>query len=179
MGKQLREFPNDYVLFDIETSGLDYRNSEIVEIGAYKVIDNKVVDTFESLIKPVNPIPLEVSNINHITNEMVSNAPSQMEVLKKFDEFVGDMALMGHNVTFDIGFVSHYFNEYLNHYLLNDYVDTLYIARKVLGNKTANHKLQTLSEYFGLNIEGEHRALKDVDLTYTVYNKIRELDNKE
>ena len=176
-GKNLFTYPSDYVLLDIETTGLDPRYAEIIEIGAYKVVNNEIVDTFETLIKPTEFIPEEITNINHITNEMVSDAPSQMEVLTKFDEFVGDSIIMGHNVTFDIGFLTHYFYQYLRHYMLNDYVDTLYMARKLL-KELPNHKLQTLSEYYGLNIEGEHRALKDVELTYKVYNKLRELENE-
>lgn len=177
-GKQLYIYPSDYVLLDIETTGLNPNHAEIIEIGAYKVVNDEVVDTFETLIKPTEFIPEEITNINHITNEMVSDAPSQMEVLTKFDEFVGDSIIMGHNVVFDISFLTHYFYQYLRHYMLNDYVDTLTIARKVLKNTVPNHKLQTLSEYYGLDIEGEHRALKDVELTYKVYNKLKELEHE-
>lgn len=179
MGKQLREFPSTYILLDIETTGLDSKHAEITEIAAYKVVDNKVIDEFQSLIKPNNPIPAEITAITHITNDMVKDADPVEIVLGNFKEFVGDNIIMGHNVTFDIGFITHYSFICFGEYLLNDYVDTLWIARKVLGNKVPNHKLQTLSEYYNLNIEGEHRALKDVELTYTVYNKLKEVHDEE
>ena len=179
MGHELYTNPSDYVLLDIETTGLDPKYAEITEIAAYKVVDNKVVDKFQSLIKPNNPIPAEITAITHITNEMVKDADPVEIVLGKFKDFLGDNIIMGHNVRFDISFLTHYSYICFSEYILNDFRDTLRVARKVLGNKVPNHKLQTLSEYYNLDIEGEHRALKDVDLTYTVYNILKEVNDEE
>lgn len=177
-GNELRIFPDSYVLLDIETTGLKPTEAEITEIAAYKVVDNKVVDTFSSLIKINNPVPPIITEITHITDDMLKDQEPIEVVLKNFKEFLGDNIIMGHNVPFDIGFLTHYSFTCFGNYILNDYVDTLTIARKVLKNTVVNHKLQTLSEYYGLDIEGEHRALKDVDLTFQVYNKLRELHDE-
>lgn len=170
--------PSDYVLLDIETSGLKPSLAEITEIAAYKVRDNKVIDTYQSLVKINGIIPLNIVEITHITNDMLADQRPIEVVLKEFKEFLGDDIILGHNITFDISFLTHYSYICFGEYLLNDYVDTLRIARKVLGNKTPNHKLQTLSEYYNLDTEGEHRALKDVDLNYVVYNKLLEAYNE-
>ena len=177
-GNQLRIFPDTYVLLDIETTGFKPTDCEITEIAAYKVKDNKVVDTFSSLIKINNPVPPNITEITHITDDMLKDQEPIEVVLKNFKEFLGDNIIMGHNVNFDIDFLTHYSFVCFGNYILNDFVDTLTIARKVLKNTVPNHKLQTLSEYYGLDIEGEHRALKDVDLTFQVYNKLKDLNDE-
>ena len=176
-GKELHDFPSNYVLLDIETTGFKPSDSEITEIAAYKVRDNKVVDSFSSLIKTNNPIPDNIIEITHITNEMVEKQPGIDKVLGDFKEFLADDIIVGHNVNFDIDFLTHYSYICFGNYIINDYVDTLRIARKLLPN-LPHHKLQTLSEFYNLDIEGEHRALKDVDLTYTIYNKLKELNDE-
>ena len=177
-GNQLRIYPDTYVLLDIETTGFKPTDCEITEIAAYKVKDNKVVDTFSSLIKINNPVPPNITEITHITDDMLKDQEPIEVVLKNFKEFLGDNIIMGHNVNFDIDFLTHYSFVCFGNYILNDFVDTLTIARKVLKNTVPNHKLQTLSEYYGLDIEGEHRALKDVDLTFQVYNKLKDLNDE-
>lgn len=176
-GKELHIYPTDYVLLDIETTGFKPSESEITEIAAYKVKDKKVVDTFSSLVGINNPIPPNIVEITHITDDMVKDQPKIDVVLKDFKEFLGDNIIIGHNVTFDIDFLTHYSYQCFGEYILNDYVDTLRIARKLLPN-LSHHKLETLSKYYELDVEGEHRALKDVDLTYTIYNKLKELEDE-
>ena len=178
MGKELWINPSDYVLLDIETTGLKPNEAEITEIAAYRVRDNKVVDTYQSLIKINGVIPDNIVEITHITNDMLVDQRPIEVVLKEFKEFLGNDIILGHNITFDISFLTHYSFVCFGEYMLNDYVDTLRIVRQVLGSKVPNHKLQTLSEYYHLDIEGEHRALKDVDLNYVVYNKILEETNE-
>ena len=88
------EFVSDYVLVDIETTGLSPYCSEIIEIGALKVRDNKVIDTFSTLIKPDNIINENITNLTGITNEMVEYASNILEVLKLFESFIGDNILI-------------------------------------------------------------------------------------
>ena len=178
MGKELWINPSDYVLLDIETTGLKPTEAEITEIAAYKVRDNKIVDTYQSLIKINGSVPQNITDITHITNEMLQDQRPIEVVLKEFKEFLGNDIILGHNITFDISFLTHYSFVCFGEYLLNDYRDTLRVARKILKNNVPNHKLQTLSEYYNLDIEGEHRALKDVDLNYVVYNKLLEEENE-
>lgn len=165
------EFVPDYVLVDIETTGLSPYYSEIIEIGALKVRDNKVIDTFSTLIKPDNIINENITNLTGITNEMVEYAPNILEVLKLFESFIGDNILIAHNAKFDIAFLNNNFVKHLGYPLINRYIDTLYLSRKYLPN-LKSHKLQTLADYFNINYNGAHRGLRDCEITKMVYDEL-------
>src|SRR5699024_10738657 len=89
-GQSLLAFPDNYTVFDIETTGLDSKYDEIIEIGALKIKNNKIIDQFSFLIKPTSPIGEFITELTGITNEMVSDAPNINEILPKFLEFIGD-----------------------------------------------------------------------------------------
>ena len=170
-GKSLLDFPSNYVLFDIETTGLDPEYDEIIEIGAIKVDNNKVMDEFHSLIKPDNEIDEFITNLTGITNEMVENAPNIEEVLPNFINFIGDEIFIGHNVNFDINFV---YDKTVNLGLgivKNNYVDTMRLSR-ILLPELPHHRLKDLAEYYGIDTKGNHRASKDVQITNEVYLKL-------
>lgn len=170
-GKSLLDFPSNYVLFDIETTGLDSEYDEIIEIGAIKVDNNKVMDEFHSLIKPDNEIDEFITNLTGITNEMVENAPNIEEVLPNFINFIGDEILIGHNVNFDINFV---YDKTVNLGLgivKNNYVDTMRLSR-ILLPELPHHRLKDLAEYYEIDTKGNHRASKDVQITNEVYLKL-------
>ena len=172
-GRSLIETPSTFVVFDIETTGLDSLSNEIIEIGALKVKDGKVVDTFDHLIKPSHPISDFITNLTGITNEMVETAETIEEVLTQFINFIGDNILMGHNVNFDINFVYEHAEKYNNHILNNDFIDTLRLARKLLP-ELSHHRLSDLADYYNIDKTGHHRALKDVEMTLEVYNHLVE-----
>ena len=172
-GRSLIETPSTFVVFDIETTGLDSLSNEIIEIGALKVKDGKVVDTFDHLIKPSHPISDFITNLTGITNEMVETAETIEEVLTQFINFIGDNILMGHNVNFDINFVYDHAEKYNNHILNNDFIDTLRLARKLLP-ELSHHRLSDLADYYNIDKTGHHRALKDVEMTLEVYNHLVE-----
>ena len=170
-GKSLLDFPSNYVLFDIETTGLDPEYDEIIEIGAIKVDNNKVMNEFHSLIKPDNEIDEFITNLTGITNEMVENAPNIEEVLPNFINFIGDEILIGHNVNFDINFV---YDKTVNLGLgivKNNYVDTMRLSR-ILLPELPHHRLKDLAEYYKIDTKGNHRASKDVQITNEVYLKL-------
>ena len=173
-GKSIVDSIKTYVIFDIETTGLDPRYDEIIEIGAIKVIDNEIVDKFNELIKPKNKINEFITELTGITNEMLENAKSISSILPLFKEFIEDNILIGHNVNFDINFV--YDNLIKNNYdaLKNDFIDTMRIGRKILP-EFEHHRLIDLAEYFNINISNNHRALRDCEITFNVYNKLKEL----
>ena len=177
-GNSLLDFPSKYILFDIETTGLDSEFDEIIEIGAIKVDNYKIIDEFHSLIKPKEEIDEFITNLTGITNEMVENAPNIEEVLPNFISFIGDMILVGHNVNFDINFI---YDEMINLGLgevKNDYVDTMRLSKIILP-ELDHHRLKDLAKYYKLDIEGSHRALKDVQITNDVYLKLfDEMNNK-
>lgn len=166
-GKSLIEVPNRYVVFDIETTGLDPMYDEIIEIGAIKVVEGNIVDTFSTFIKPKYEIPEFITELTGITNDMVKDAPKIKDVLPMFIDFIKDDVLVGHNVNFDINFI--YDNLVKLNYepLKNDFIDTLRLSRRLLPN-LHHHRLVDLTEYYKISSEGSHRAIRDIEMTLEV-----------
>ena len=173
-GKSLLKWVDNYVLVDIETTGLSPRTDEIIEIGAIKVKENKIVDTFDTLLKIDDYLNPFITKLTGITNDMLEEGIEQQEALEGFVEFAGNEIIMGHNVNFDINFIYDKCESYLDYYLSNDFVDTMRIAKHILPN-VRNYKLGTLADYFDVDYRNAHRGLKDVEITYEVYNKMKEL----
>lgn len=173
-GKSLNTLVDDYVLVDIETTGLSPQRDEIIEIGAIKVRNNKIIDTYNSLINIKKRIPYFITELTGITTDMIfSQGRDRSEVLQEFMDFAGDSIIVGHNVNFDINFIYDKCEKYLNEYLSNDFIDTMKMAKRLV--QTPNYKLGTLANYFNVDYNGAHRGLKDVEITYEVYNKLKEL----
>ena len=174
IGKNLTKFIDDYVLVDIETTGFSPINDEIIEIGAIKVENNKIVKQYDELIKIDKILPQKITELTGITDNMLKNGKLPNIVLEEFIKFVGNSIIVGHNVNFDLGFLCNKCKKYLNYNLNNDYIDTLYLARKLVPN-SYNHKLGTLAKLFNISYKGAHRGLKDVEITYGVYNSLRKI----
>ncbi|MBO4539580.1 MAG: 3'-5' exonuclease, partial [Clostridia bacterium] len=104
-GKSLFDFPSDYTVIDIETTGLYTGESEIIEVSAIKCRGDEAVDTFSTLIHPQLPISSFISDLTGITNELVKDAPYAKEALEDFYSFAGKDILVGHNVNFDVNFL--------------------------------------------------------------------------
>ena len=164
----------DYVVFDIETTGLDTLNDRIIEIGAIRVKDDEVVGEFNRLINPGIGIPFEVTNINGITNEMVVNEDYPGVVLSQFNKFIkGTDFLIGHNaIRFDYPFLK---SEFKRNFIKSDeYIirDTVRIARAKLRRELRSFTLKKLTQYYGIENREAHRALSDVFATYDLYKKL-------
>lgn len=175
-GKMQRNFVSDYVVVDIETTGLRSSTSDIIEIGAIKVCNHEVVDTFNVLIKASDSIPSFITSLTGIDDSLL--AKEGIDAIDAFDQFllfIEDAIIVGHNVNFDIHFLYDHILKTLGVILSNDYIDTLYLSRKYLGKNIPNHKLQTLIQYFGYSYDGAHRGLVDCQFTYQVYNALFEL----
>tara|TARA_Y100001956_G_scaffold73930_1_gene80588 strand:+ start:850 stop:1350 length:501 start_codon:yes stop_codon:yes gene_type:complete len=156
-------------VLDLETTGFEPEDSEIVEIFILKVSNHKIVDEFYSLIKPKNNI--QNSHIHGITDEKVRNAPSIEEINNEIFAFIEDNILVGHNLNnFDLKFLNYHLNRQIN----NKTLDTLELSRKRLGKKVNNHKLNTLAEYFQITLP-THSARDDVMTTYEVYKKLNSI----
>ena len=110
----------------------------------------------------------------HDTLRLFKTGKLPQVVLEEFIEFVQTDVIIGHNVNFDLGFLQNKCKKYLGYSLSNDYIDTLFLARKLVPN-SINHKLGTLAKLFNINYDGAHRGLKDVEITYELYNKLREI----
>lgn len=174
IGRKLCKYVKDYVVFDLETTGVSYKKDEVVEISAVKVMDGKVVDEFTTLVNPGCPIPERASEINGIYDDMVKDAPSFDKALGDFLEFIGDMILVGHNIhTFDMKFICRDAKKYFGQYVGNDYIDTLPFSRSVLP-KLDYHTLVYLAEHYNINTEGAHRALNDCRMNQAVFEKLGE-----
>jgi DNA polymerase III epsilon subunit family exonuclease len=163
-GKQLRDYVADYVVFDLETTGTSPRYDAIIEISAVKVIDGRVVDTFSTLVNPDRPIPYGASAVNHITDDMVADAPYIDEVLPLFLDFIGDYVLVGHNIAnFDMKYIWREVSEMYGSVAItitNDYIDTLPMARNILP-ELAHHRLVDIAAHYDISTQGAHRALND------------------
>lgn len=173
-GKSTIDLLSDYIIFDIETTGLDSSYDEVIEIGAIKVKNNKIVSKFNSLVKPKNEIDEYITELTGITNEMVKDAPTIEEILPDFMNYIGNDILIGHNVNFDINFI--YDNLYRNKFdvLTNDFIDTMRISRKLLP-ELPHHRLIDLAKYFKIDSTNNHRSLKDCEITMIVYENLKEI----
>lgn len=153
-----------YVVFDFETTGLNSRNDEIIEIGAVKLKKGKIIDEFSTFVRPVNPVPANITRLTGITGEMVKDAPAIEEIIDSFIEFIGDAVLVAHNASFDYGFLKSALKKCGRSYLENPILDTLALSRALYpGFK--NHRLNTLCEELGVSLENHHRAVDDTRAT--------------
>jgi len=173
-GKSIIDFPTEYVVLDIETTGLDPLYDEIIELSAIRVVDDVQVDSFSSLVKPINSIDDFITGLTGITNDMVSKAPSIEDILPQFCEFVGGNVIVGHNVNFDINFIYDNLMECSNKAFENEFIDLLRIARRTLP-ELKNHKLKTLSEHFEVDTTGAHRGMKDCNMTNECFRYCRDI----
>jgi len=168
-GKKINKYVPDYVLFDLETTGISWKTDDVIEISAVKVIEGNIVDEFSTLVNPGRRIPYQATLVNGITDDMVADSPSFREGLPKFMEFAGDFVLAGHNIfNFDMKFLDRDARRYFGETIGNDYVDTLHIARACLP-QLQHHKLTDLATHYGISTEGAHRALNDCRMNQMVF----------
>ena len=168
-GKQRREYVRDYVLYDLETTGISSLYDEVIEISAVKVRNGKIVDEFSELVNPGRPIPYAASSVNNISDKMVENARSFEKVLPEFLAFAGDDVLAGHNIAgFDMKFLYRDCEKYFGQTLTNDYIDTLAIA-KLCFPEWKHRRLSDLAEHYGISTKGAHRALADCRMNQQVF----------
>lgn len=172
-GKRLSSrYIKDYTIFDLETTGISTQADAIIEISAVKVRNHRIVDEFTTLVNPERPIPAVATAVNGITDDMVAEAPHLTEAIENFLAFIGEDVLVGHNIhAFDTNFVYDAAWQTLGVEVRNDYIDTLFMARKCLP-KLYHHKLTDLAEYFGFTTEGAHRALFDCRMNQACYEEM-------
>lgn len=179
-GKKINTFVTDYVVYDLETTGISTRNDEIVEISAVKVEGGQVTDEFSTLVNPGRSIPFAASQVNGITDDMVKDSPGFAEVFGNFIEFVGNLPLVGHNIgNFDMKFLYRDARKFWNKTIGNDYIDTLPLAKQILP-QLSHHRLVDLAEFYNISSAGAHRALNDCRMNQKVFECLRqELKNPE
>ena len=163
------------MVFDLETTGINQERDEIIEISAVKVRNHEIVEEFSTLVNPGRHIPAGATAVNGITDEMVKDAPDIGTAMGAFLSFIGDSVLVGHNIhTFDTNFVYDAAYRFLGKEVRNDYIDTLYMARKYLP-ELSHHKLTDVAAHFHLQTEGAHRALFDCMMNQGCYEELGKL----
>lgn len=177
-GKSLMTLVSNYTIVDIETTGFDPKYDSIIEISALKVRNDKIVDTYSSLIKPDSELFEFVEELTGITNSMLNDSPKINGKIKDFINFIGEDVVIGHNVNFDINFICTAYKKYCNLDFQNDFIDTMRLARFNL-KELKHHRLKDLVKYFNLEINNFHRGLDDCETTLKVYLKLKESILKE
>ncbi len=163
---------NTYVALDLETTGLDPLHSQILEIGAVRVEDGKVTDTYETFIDSGAVIPAEITKLTGITAAMVAGSPDTRKAVEGFLAFSGDDVLLGHNLLFDYAFMKKNVLDLGGSYERNG-LDTLAIARKCLPG-LPSRSLDKVAAYFGISQEHHHRALDDALTAARIYERLQE-----
>ena len=153
-----------YIVFDLETFGLNSHEHPIIEIGAIKVQGTRIVDSYSQLINPKMPIPEKIQEITNITNSMVANMPTIEEVLPKFMEFVGEATMVAHNARFDMSFIRRECKRILGIDYDPSVIDTLQMARDVMPD-LKGYGLGSLTKKLGVALENHHRAVDDSQAT--------------
>ena len=167
-GNNLLEFPDDYIVVDLETTGFSPLYNNIIEVAAVRVADGVVVDNFQSLINPGHKVSSEITGLTGITNEMLAEEPSISSVLPQFLDYVGDSMIIAHNAHFDINFIYDNCCRALDHFFVNDFICTMRISRR-LYREHKRHTLSAIIDRLGVGETVEHRALSDATQTHKCY----------
>ncbi len=163
-----------YVVFDLETTGLYAdKGDSIIEIGAVKMKNGKIIDTFDTFVNPNVKLSSEIISITGITDEMLNGAPNEEDAVKTFINWVGDYPMVAHNAKFDISFINSAYRKYSLGILNNTLIDTLGLSRYLESNERY-HNLATLVIRYNIpwDEEKHHRANYDAEGTALILYKM-------
>ncbi len=164
---------NTFVVFDVETTGFSPIDDRIIEMGAVKIQDGKVIDNFSEFTDPGFHIPYRITELTTIDDATVAGCPSFDNILDKFMDFCKDSVLVAHNAEFDISFIKSSMHRMGIHFDY-EYIDTLELSRYLLPD-LKKHKLDVLTSMFNINLENHHRAIDDATATGFVFLKLLDL----
>jgi len=165
-----QQLDGEFVVFDIETTGFSEQNDRIIEIGAVKIREGKVIDRFSQFIDPERPIPPRITELTTITDDQVRGQGNYEYWIPKFLAFIGDwktVPVVGHNAMFDVGFIRHYAN-LLGLEFNPTVVDTLGLSHMLLKSLYRN-KLDTVARELGIPQFQHHRAVDDAGATAEIF----------
>lgn len=160
-------FDGTFICFDIETTGLSAARDKITEIGAVKVENGVITDTFSTFANPEMPIPQKITQLTGITDDMVKDAPSQSKAVGAFLEFAGDNVLVAHNAPFDTSFIAKACEDMGREYNYTS-IDTVAISRAILTD-IKNCKLDTVAKFLRLGDFNHHRATDDAEMLARIF----------
>jgi len=172
-GRTEKNINSEFVVFDVETTGFSAETDSIIEIGAVRIKNMEIVDTFSAFVNPQRHIPERITELTGIDDDMVKDAGTIETVVKEFCEFIGDADLVAHNAKFDTSFLK---NAMSRNNLLYSYasIDTVELAR-ALSLDVKNYKLDTLAAHFKISLENHHRACDDAAATGEILIKLFEI----
>ena len=159
----------EFVVVDVEATGAKTPPNRLIELGAYKIREQRIVDKFHSLVNPELPIPRFVASLTGISNDMVKRAPVFAEVAPRWLDFVADSVLIAHNAPFDTSFLNHEISRvYPGHRMVNPHLCTVRLSRRILPD-LLNHRLDTVADHFSIPIVSRHRAGSDALATAEIF----------
>ena len=168
----------DFVVVDIETTGLSYRLHKITEIAAVRIKNHKVIDEFQSLINPRCHIPSFITNLTGISDEMVKYSPTIDKIISHFNDFLGNDVFIAHNATFDFNFLEHNSLKHTRQGLNNQVLCTKRLANRLLP-ELPSKRLGLICEHLNIENKQAHRAMSDVLATVDVFNHFHKLMKKK
>lgn len=171
-GRSLLIDLSDYIVLDLETTGLDPKYDSIIEVAAAQIHNGEIAKTFQSLINPGFEISGFITELTGISNDMLTTAPVLEQVFPKFLDFVGDSIVVGHNVNFDVNFIYDNCMCLFEKPFQNDFIDTMRLSRRLF-KKERHHRLTDLISRFEIADSVEHRALSDAIMTYQCYEYMK------
>lgn len=165
-----------FVVFDLETTGAKAPPCRVTEIGAFRVKNGIVTESFQTLVNPEMSIPPFIMMLTGISDEMVAGAPLFCDVVDDLLAFIGDSVLVAHNARFDMSFLNYEIGRvYEDYRLANPSLCTVQLARRILPD-IDNHKLKTVANYFSIDLINHHRASDDAHATARIFvNLLRDL----
>ncbi|MCI4398918.1 MAG: 3'-5' exonuclease [Campylobacteraceae bacterium] len=169
---------DEYVAFDCETTGLNPKKDEVISIGAVKIRGNRVLtsEKFEVIVRPKNQINKESIKVHHIRNCDVENGISSKEALERFLDFIGNRALVGYYLEFDVAMINKYMTEFLGTKLPNPQIEVsaLYFDKKndVFGSKNVDLRFEAIMKDLNLPLFGQHSAYYDALMTALIFVKL-------
>ncbi|MFX0549072.1 PolC-type DNA polymerase III [Hathewaya histolytica] len=178
LGGEDTTIEDEFVVFDIETTGFSSENDKIIEIGAVKIKDGVIIDSFNEFVNPNKSIPYNITELTGITNDMVIDKDDISIVLPKFMNFVGDSVVVAHNATFDTSFIRKNCRD-LNMNFNNPIMDTIPLS-KFLYPELKRYKLNVVAKHLNISLENHHRAVDDARATGEIliksFEKLKELN---
>ena len=166
---------SDYVVIDVETTGVDYDCDRIIEVGLLKISQDQIVDQFQCFVKCEKDIPEAVTKLTGITNEMIkSQGITEEEAFEQIQKFVGNDLIVGYHVQFDVNFIQIMCERTGKNMVIKKTKDVLQMARRKIDD-LENFRLETVAAHFSLDTTTMHRALEDCMLTYRIYLELNKL----
>lgn len=160
-----------YIALDLETTGLSPKSDRILEIGAARVVNGVVVDSYSTLIDPERVIPGRITELTGITQDMVKGMPKIKDAVPGLVAFCGELPLLGHNIMFDYSFIKH--SAVNNGFTFEkEGIDTLKISRALLAD-LPSRSLQSLRLHYEIPQENVHRALDDALTAHLLYRRLK------